>query len=74
MENLWKLIEASAETDLHDLAMSAKKEWGELKDKVEEMEKALSGEEYQPQEYPKMVGIVTVHNAAEEEAAMAKQA
>lgn len=74
MENLWKLIEASVGTELHDLAMTAKKEWGELKEKLEEMEKALSGEEYQPQEYPKMVGTVTVHNAAEEESNKAKQA
>jgi len=69
MENLWKLIEATAETNLHDLSVAAQKEWTELKDRLEELEKNLSGDSYQPQEYPKMVNGKTVHNAEEEASA-----
>lgn len=69
MENLWKLIEAAAEhgdVELHELAQEAMREWGELKDKLEGFAKTLGGEDYQPQEYPKMVGEKTVYNADEE--------
>lgn len=68
MENLWKLIEATVETEFHDLAVEAKKEWGEIKDKLEGYEKELSGDAYVPQEYPKMVDDKVVHNAEEESA------
>lgn len=66
MENLWKLIEATLETDYHDLAVKAKDEWGAVKQHLEEVEKELSGESYVPQEYPKMIGDKVVHNAEEE--------
>ncbi len=66
MENLWKLIKASAETDLHDLSVAAEKEWAEVKARIEELEKDVGGEDYQPQEYPKMVNGKIVHNAEEE--------
>lgn len=68
MENLWKLIKATAGTELHDLSVAAEKEWGEVKEKIEAFEKELGGEAYEPQEYPKMVGSKIVHNAAEEAA------
>lgn len=66
MENLWKLIKASAETELHDLSVAAEKEWGEVKEKLEAMERELDPDSYQPQEYPKMVNGKVVHNAEEE--------
>lgn len=66
MENLWKLIVAAAETDLHELSLAAEKEWSELKDELESLRKDLSGEDYQPREYPKMVNGKIVHNATEE--------
>jgi hypothetical protein len=66
VENLWKLIKASAETDLHDLSVAAEKEWGEVKDRLESLETELDPDSYVPQEYPKMVGAAVVHNAAEE--------
>lgn len=66
MENLWKLIKASFETDLHDLSVAAEKEWGELKDKLEGLERDADPDSYVPQEYPKMVGGKTVYNALEE--------
>jgi hypothetical protein len=72
MENLWKLIEAAIETDLHDLAVKASDEWGEIKEKLENLEKEIGGESYQPQEYPKMVGDKVVHNV-DEEAALTTQ-
>lgn len=71
MENLWKLIEAASETELHDLAQAAKSEWADIKEKIEAFEKSLAGEEYQPQEYPKMVGNAIAHNAEEEEKLLA---
>lgn len=74
MENLWKLIKAAAETELHDLSTAAEKEWGELKDELESLRKDLAGENYQPQEYPKMVEGKIVHNATEEAALTGKPA
>lgn len=73
MENLWKLIVAAAETDLHELSLAAEKEWGEIKDELESLRKDLGGEDYQPQEYPKMVNGKIVHNATEEAAVAPKE-
>lgn len=66
MENLYKLIDAAMETDLHDLAAAAKKEWGEIKERLETMERDLDPDSYQPVEYPKEVNGKIVHNADEE--------
>jgi hypothetical protein len=74
VENLWKLIKAAEATDLHELSLAAATEWGELKDRLESLEKALDPDSYQPQEYPKMVGEKLVHNSAEEAAALDKSA
>lgn len=68
MEKLWKLIENALETDLHDIASEAKLEWHEIKEKLESLTKEVGGEDYQPQEYPKMVEGKVAHNAKEEAA------
>ena len=72
MEHLWKLIEATADSDFHDLSVAAEKEWAELKDQLEEFEKQLAGEDRVIQEYPKMVGNKIVYNADEESALLDK--
>lgn len=63
MENLYALITAALETDLHDLAVLAGKEWQQVKDQLE-----AEPEAYEPQEYPKMIGEKVVYNAKEEAA------
>lgn len=68
MENLWKLIAATAETEFHALSVAAEQEWGELKEKLESFEKELAGDDRVIQEYPKMVDGKIVHNAEEEAA------
>lgn len=68
MENLWKLIAATAESEFHALSAAAEEEWGEIKEKIESLEKKLSGEDRVIQEYPKMVDGKIVHNAEEEAA------
>lgn len=71
MENLWKLIKATEETEFHNLSVDAEKEWGEVKEKLEALERELDPDSYQPIEYPKMVNGKIVHNATEEAKAAA---
>lgn len=71
MENLWKLIEAAAakgDADLHNIAEDARIEWGELKERLEGLERELDPESYQPKEYPKMLPSGKVVYSAKEEA------
>lgn len=70
MESLWNLLNKAVGIDeLHHLAIDAKQELADLKDRLEELEKKLSGEHYVPQEYPKMTASgKTVWNAEEEAA------
>lgn len=65
MEKLYALITAALDTtELHDAAVQAKKEWTTVKERLEELE--IEAGNYDPQEYPKMIGDKTVYNAEEE--------
>lgn len=68
MESLWTVLEKAADIgELHQLALDAKAELVDLKERLTELEKKLSGEEYVPAEYPKMTASgKTVWNAQEE--------
>jgi len=68
MESLWKVLEKATGIDeLHQLALDAQEELSALKERIEELEKKMEGEGYNPKEYPKMTASgKTVWNAEEE--------